>query len=656
MNEKRDDESDIVDQAAAALRGEPVPDGPPGRLVQATLQAVERRRARDGRGGWKERILRMFSRGKGSAAGAPFWSARRFGALAAAVVIINVAGLIWIHHDLVGGRRQKIRVLSALPPAGEVEQADRFVLLFDEPLAAGDAVGGPAERVPFVVNPQPPGHWRWAAPDRLEFVLDERLPPGRMYTIRPAMDFELLTGRQVVGPSEFSFRTRPLVLERCKLETANREHVNFELKFNQPVRPAEVLEHLVVSDARSGAELNAVSLVQEPADSIILRAARPGHDRMRILLKRGLKGDGAQLGLDEDIWQSFEVPKRLSLLRAEVSVPSLKEDITVRLELSEQLDRSVPVPKVSVSPAVEGLRVTRYEQSLVLIGPFECGKRYAATIEGVVLSASGQALEDNQSISFEIPDRRPGVRFAVSRGILSSRGRLCMDLKAVNVSQLWFDAHRVHANNLVHHLKGYADASRKVAHKTFKVDCPRNAPTRCTVDLRSLMDMPAGIYRLHVGQTGSGWWHDSAVVAVTDLGMTAKRHKEGYLVWVTSISTAEPVAGAKVSALTHNNQTVATATTDEDGVALLRVNFDHPDGPAWAITAERGGELSFIVPEGHEWFLDDVDVSGRKRTDTYEVVLYGDRGVYRPGETIHVTGIIRDADGAIPPAFPLTIT
>ncbi|MFP6765570.1 MAG: MG2 domain-containing protein, partial [Planctomycetaceae bacterium] len=50
-----------------------------------------------------------------------------------------------------------------------------------------------------------------------------------------------------------------------------------------------------------------------------------------------------------------------------------------------------------------------------------------------------------------------------------------------------------------------------------------------------------------------------------------------------------------------------------------------------------------------------VDQSGKHYPNEYEVMLYSERGTYRPGETIHLTGIIRDNAGGIPPPFPLSL-
>ena len=55
------------------------------------------------------------------------------------------------------------------------------------------------------------------------------------------------------------------------------------------------------------------------------------------------------------------------------------------------------------------------------------------------------------------------------------------------------------------------------------------------------------------------------------------------------------------------------------------------------------------------WVMDDVEQQGRPYGDHYETMLYTDRGVYRPGETVHLTGVIRDMTGAVPSCFPLSV-
>src|SRR5205085_4349589 len=76
-------------------------------------------------------------------------------------------------------------------------------------------------------------------------------------------------------------------------------------------------------------------------------------------------------------------------------------------------------------------------------------------------------------------------------------------------------------------------------------------------------------------------------------------------------------------------------------------------------------DMSYLQPDSGQWDLStaasrergaETNLQGRPAPKTYDVILYTDRGAYRPGETVHLTGIIRDAAGATPPAFPLTVS
>jgi uncharacterized protein YfaS (alpha-2-macroglobulin family) len=178
---------------------------------------------------------------------------------------------------------------------------------------------------------------------------------------------------------------------------------------------------------------------------------------------------------------------------------------------------------------------------------------------------------------------------------------------------------------------------------------------KLAVNLQELIQGEKGIYRIKASATNRKWTSAQALVTITDLAITAKSERNGSLVWVTSLQTGKPVAGVRLMALTHNNQALATAKTDANGIGRLKFTSSGPDGGLWVITSEKDGDLSYLRPNDNQWVIDNVEQSGRAYTKNYEVMLYTERGVYRPGDTIYLTGIIREETGKIPPAFPLAV-
>jgi alpha-2-macroglobulin len=596
-----------------------------------------------------------------------------FGWLAAGLVLLNLAGLAWIRHEVAGRGRPTVRILSALPTE-HVDQTDRFSLLFDEPLSAGSIPGASVETCPFVIQPQPKGHWAWSRPDRLDFVLEEPLPPGRVFTIRPAANMQTQTGRVLIGQNEYQFQTRALQLDSCQFGSGDREHVTVELGFNQPVAPADLLHHLQVVDSANGRVLRTVCLTSKPDVRLVIRCNRPKKDKIEVRLAGGLTGSGAELALGEPIHRTLDLPETFALLHAEVSQDDLDPSGTVNLVFSQDLDEKQAVPAVELTPAVTDAHVSIYAERLVVQGSFEPGRKYTAAVAGEIRSAKGEGLAARQSLAFEVPDRDAALRFPLRHGTLMPAGQMQVDLKVVNLAGVKLTAYRVYANNLLAHVRGERphEVGRQLLERLIPLTLARNAITTVTLDLRQLLDStskvsdrgPAtqvstsatGIYVVRAEATDRSWTDDQAIVTISDLAITAKQEHGGCLVWVTSLGTAKPLAGVEVAALSRTNQALATGLTDEQGLAHLAIPEDHPDGPLFLITAQAATDLNFLKPGEQAWMIDDVDQTGKAYTQTYDVMLYTERGIYRPGDTIHLTGLVRDSQGRVPEPFPLEVT
>ena len=581
----------------------------------------------------------------------------RFWSVVALFAALNAVGWYWVRHELTAGGKPRLRILSALP-ARDIDRADRLTLVFDEGVVDRERVGKPLDKSPFTIQPAADGHWQWSDPDRLEFVLAKPLPPGRVFKIKPAVDLESQTRRVLIGTGEYEFRTRQLTIEGCRLQSADREDATIEFAFNQKVSPADLLARLMVSHGESNAKLDASCLTREPAETLIVRVPFEQADHVDVVIDGGLTGVGGELSLGKPFRTQVKMADSFVLLRARVQAPRIEPDVAVTLVFSQPIDAARGAPKVTIEPKIDEPRVRAAYNSVIVEGRFECGKRYTATVGGEILSKEGKALGDDQRVSFDIPDREPTVRFPLSHGILSPQGNLLLDLDVVNIAGLEIEASRVFANNLVPHVRGEGvrETSDTLATKKIKLDNKRNVPKSVALELKSLLDQPVGVYHLRARATDQAWTDDSAIVTVSDLAITSKRTRDGLFAWVTSLRTGKPVEGAEVGALSYANQSLGTAKTGADGTAMIRLPKREADRDVWLVTASLGEDLNFLRPDQRPWVIDDVDQTGRAVPENYDILLYTERGVYRPGDPIHLTGLIRDVNGEVPPAFPITLT
>jgi hypothetical protein len=150
---------------------------------------------------------------------------------------------------------------------------------------------------------------------------------------------------------------------------------------------------------------------------------------------------------------------------------------------------------------------------------------------------------------------------------------------------------------------------------------------------------------------------DTRLIVVTDLGMLAKRALDGSRdVFVQSISTGQPVAGASVSVLALNGETLFSETTGGDGAVHFPTlkGLQHEKKPVLYVV-KKGDDLSFLPVDGSDRRLDysRFDIGGEANAMSegqLSAYLFSDRGIYRPGDLFHIGLIVRTASWAKSPA------
>ncbi|MEO8152591.1 MAG: alpha-2-macroglobulin [Rhizobacter sp.] len=141
------------------------------------------------------------------------------------------------------------------------------------------------------------------------------------------------------------------------------------------------------------------------------------------------------------------------------------------------------------------------------------------------------------------------------------------------------------------------------------------------------------------------------LVLVTDLGIVVKQSTDGSRdVFVQSLFNGLPVAGANVEVVAKNGSTLFNQATDVNG----RAHFDKLEGlvrerAPLLLMVRKGGDMSFMPLNRSDRNLDlsRFDVGGlqnARTSDQLSAYLFSDRGIYRPGEAMHIGMIVKAAD------------
>ena len=141
-------------------------------------------------------------------------------------------------------------------------------------------------------------------------------------------------------------------------------------------------------------------------------------------------------------------------------------------------------------------------------------------------------------------------------------------------------------------------------------------------------------------------------VLASNLGLIAKSNSTN-TVWaaVTNLIDTRSVAGAKVTAYNYQLQPLGSGVTDENGFVVLSLNRK-----PFVLVAESGAQKAYLrMTDGEENLLSRFDIGGVELRKGLKGYIYGERGVWRPGDTLHVAFMLEDRERKIPADHPVSL-
>ncbi|MBO5910605.1 MAG: hypothetical protein J6Q05_00175, partial [Elusimicrobiaceae bacterium] len=142
----------------------------------------------------------------------------------------------------------------------------------------------------------------------------------------------------------------------------------------------------------------------------------------------------------------------------------------------------------------------------------------------------------------------------------------------------------------------------------------------------------------------------SATDNLTDVGISFKTSAQDILIWTTSLKTGQPMGGLAVELRGSDNKVVWTGMTDANGLARAP-GWEKLDVPTreWGqpalyafITSPNGdGVVSNLWNDGMEPWRFNVNYEYTPVAQAFQTYLFAERGVYRPGETVYLKGVVR---------------
>ncbi|MBP6334948.1 MAG: hypothetical protein KA444_05695 [Bacteroidia bacterium] len=154
----------------------------------------------------------------------------------------------------------------------------------------------------------------------------------------------------------------------------------------------------------------------------------------------------------------------------------------------------------------------------------------------------------------------------------------------------------------------------------------------------------------HVSYFSSQRWVTQNILS-SNLGLMAKRGSDGtLLVIVNDLETTLPVSRVSVEIYDFQQQLLTKVKTNNEGIAEIKTQ-----GTPYLFIANDGTQKGYLrLDDGSSLSLSKFDVSGEVVQEGIKGFLYGERGVWRPGDTLHLMFILEDKQKLIPPNHPVS--
>jgi alpha-2-macroglobulin len=296
------------------------------------------------------------------------------------------------------------------------------------------------------------------------------------------------------------------------------------------------------------------------------------------------------------------------------------------------------------------------------------GREYKIEVRaGLPSMFVGEPLRKSAELSAYVKDRSATVRAAGKAYVLPVSGQQGIPLTTTNVELLGIEVYRIGDRGLAGLVTGgelgrtadrddVGGVRERTGQKVYEGELvvPAKLNTEVTVAFpvsEALPKLQPGVYLLSAqvlpkktrGNDARG--HASQWFIVSDLGVTTYTGDDGVHAFVRSLNSALPADKVVVRLVAKNNEVLGTATTDARGYARFDAKLHKGEGglaPALLTAETATGDYAFLDMASTAFDLSDRGVKGRNAPGPVDAYAYADRGVYRPGETVHLTALVRD--------------
>ncbi|WP_031480720.1 alpha-2-macroglobulin family protein [Maridesulfovibrio frigidus] len=580
--------------------------------------------------------------------------------------IIQASALLKNKHESVSNRMEAGENVVITDVSLDSQGYSQLLIAFDRPIGPL-AVSTVLKTPPAKITPEVKGEWRWINPYGLKFTADPSFKSDTKFTIEMKPDNFLLDGQNLSGETSFTVQTGSFTVTETTMQTepvtgpGKNVRIEGAITFSSYVNPEKTLAKISLTgsdgkDIPLSITTNYDDYYQRFVSGPIEKTTASKTYTLKI--SKGLPDGKGNMELSKDYNKSIDIVFDPVLRYMGYNGASTVTGSRVELGFSSPVIPAQLLEMISIKPDVF-VSAASSGKKVVLSGPFVPGKKYDITLKEGLTASDGAVLDEGLIANVTIPNITPVADFTANGMFLSESGYKTLGIETVNTNHVDINVDRVFPNNLFSLFTHYGymafdsttyggGLSPALGNKIFsgKINIT-SKPNEKTVTPLSLQSFIAeggkGLYRVSAGvprqnQKAQRW------IMITDLGVVAKQGENESLFWVSSVSTLKPVTDARVQIISNRNQIMASGTTSKRGLLIIKKSALRQDvGRPYMVIVKRKNDMTFLLLDRFATDMAGLDVAGQRLSPKgFTSFSYGERNLYRPGETVKGVAIIRD--------------
>ncbi|WP_027132731.1 alpha-2-macroglobulin family protein [Geminicoccus roseus] len=331
-----------------------------------------------------------------------------------------------------------------------------------------------------------------------------------------------------------------------------------------------------------------------------------------------------------------------------------------------------------VEVAPKGDHALSVRNDRLCVSGLEHGATYRILVRAGLAAQDGSTLAGSASFEAAVPDRAPAVSFRGQGDVLPLSGDPVLPVTSVNVDEIRLELFQVTDRSLVERIAQNAigwqqsgwdirqlqdQTGRRLFAGKVRVEAERNREVTTAVPLAGLLGpREPGIYVAVARPADDAQppWQSLPTrwFALTDTGLFTWQGEDGLLVHAASLTDGRPLAGRELVLMARANRQIATVVTGPDGFAQIpagELRGEGGDAPQALFAYGPAGDFIWLDLERSGLDLADRGVDGRTPPGALDAFLWTERGVYRPGETVHLGLLLRDRQAEAVADQPLVL-